>query len=263
MKKYLKVSKIAMETFIAYPAEVFAGLIMNTLFVFVAIFVWRALFNNQAVLEGFSLGMILTYAIMTQFLVSAFLKDKPLFDMSSTIISGNFIIYLTKPISFYLHFLFEHIGDMVYSFLIKGLPLIAIFFFLNIFSLPTITQFLLFSASLILAIFLQFTLVFVLALIAFWIEDSFTVASPYYIFAYIFGGRFLPIDFFPGVLRTIIDLMPFRHILYTPIALFVGKITPQEAPKMLLIQGMWIIGLLLIGNFVWKKALRRVTVLGG
>jgi ABC-2 type transport system permease protein len=73
----------------------------------------------------------------------------------------------------------------------------------------------------------------------------------------------VPLALFPAPLREASAWLPFEHIGYTPMMIYLGKISWPEAGRTLLLELLWIAVLLVFGNWFWNRMSRRITIHGG
>ena len=79
----------------------------------------------------------------------------------------------------------------------------------------------------------------------------------------ILSGVTIPIPFFPSYLQKITNILPFRYVSDFPFRLYVGNISMNEGFNGLIVQLIWIIILVIIGNILMKKALKKAVIQGG
>ena len=79
----------------------------------------------------------------------------------------------------------------------------------------------------------------------------------------ILSGVVVPIPFFPKYLRVISSFLPFQYISDLPFRLYVGNLSLAEGVFGMCIQLIWIIVLIILGNTIMKKNIKRVVVQGG
>jgi ABC-type uncharacterized transport system permease subunit len=78
----------------------------------------------------------------------------------------------------------------------------------------------------------------------------------------LFGGVFVPLDFYPDWLRVAADLLPFRATLYTPVALLAGKLSGVELGLALLHQVLWFALTCAAALALEARGLRRLATQG-
>ena len=73
----------------------------------------------------------------------------------------------------------------------------------------------------------------------------------------------IPISFFPDALVRLSQWLPFQHISYTPLMIYMGKISGKSLAWVLLVESFWVVTLFLAGRWYWTLATRKLTVQGG
>jgi ABC-2 type transport system permease protein len=61
----------------------------------------------------------------------------------------------------------------------------------------------------------------------------------------------------------VLAFLPFQHIGYTPMLIYLGKVTYQQAGEALAVQAVWIAALAVFGDWFWRVMARRITIHGG
>ena len=77
------------------------------------------------------------------------------------------------------------------------------------------------------------------------------------------SGLLVPITMFPPALAAAMTWLPFQHIAYTPLRIYLGKLNGQELLIALAVQWAWAAALLAFGAWFWDRMARKITVHGG
>jgi ABC-2 type transport system permease protein len=77
------------------------------------------------------------------------------------------------------------------------------------------------------------------------------------------SGLLVPLSLFPSPLREISSWLPFEHIGYTPLMIYLGKLEWSHTGRVLAVEWLWIIALLAFCNWFWNRLSRRITIHGG
>jgi ABC-2 type transport system permease protein len=77
------------------------------------------------------------------------------------------------------------------------------------------------------------------------------------------SGLLIPIAFFPAPLRAVSRWLPFEHIAYTPLQIYLGKLTVTEALAAITVSWAWVALLIWAGHVWWNYAMRKITIHGG
>jgi len=77
------------------------------------------------------------------------------------------------------------------------------------------------------------------------------------------SGLLIPIGFFPESLQKVMAWLPFEHIAYTPLQIYLGKLDRAQALRALGTQWLWVVGLLILAHLWWGRSSRKITIHGG
>ncbi|MEM5778620.1 MAG: ABC-2 family transporter protein [Candidatus Aenigmatarchaeota archaeon] len=247
---------------IVYRTELIVSLIGSIMQLIVLWFLWNAIFNayGSETLKGFTLPIMITYASISTIL-TFFNRTTIEYLIEENVKTGFISVILTKPISYPLLYLSREIGRIIFFFLSRGLPIILIsFIFLNI-SMPANS---LFFVSMVLGFFINFFLVFLTGLWAFWTSGSiWGIRFSRIIISEMLSGAIIPLYLFPDWLKTIAYFLPFQAIYSTPLLIYIGKLSGSDLFNAILIQFFWFAFLGLLTLFIWRKAEKKTVVQGG
>jgi ABC-2 type transport system permease protein len=79
----------------------------------------------------------------------------------------------------------------------------------------------------------------------------------------VFSGLAAPLVMFPEALGDVARALPFRHIIETPVRLWLGLVPVADVPVLLLSQTAWAVGLLVVAEAIFRAVMRRYQVQGG
>jgi ABC-2 type transport system permease protein len=245
-----------------YRGAYIAGLITNAFFGALMTFVYRALFAEGVTIEGFNLDDMVTYNWCTQSLISiggAWITT----EIMQTIRSGEVISDLTRPWSFYGYWFSRSVGERVYNLLVRASMtyLIGVIFFGA--RIPNPVEAAGFLLTMSIAIFISFSLSFIVNLTSFWLIDATGVLLMVNTLLLFFSGFLLPLAFFPPVLAAIAKVLPFQAITSLPAQVFLGKIYGAGLISALLLQLFWAVVLAGLSMLLLRAALHKVVVQGG
>lgn len=122
---------------------------------------------------------------------------------------------------------------------------------------------LLFLAALVLALIIRFMLAYILALLAFWTQNISALLGVNDTFVFLFAGQVAPISLFPGILKQIAFILPYRYMLSFPIEVLMGKLSGIELYYGIAVQVFWVAVLFVVHHFVYKAGVNRYSAIGG
>lgn len=257
-----------MESALAYRMRMVLWLLVEVLSVVIMYFIWRAVFMNsgQVSLEGYTLEDMLIYLLSQKFVFSI-TYNNPLGIVHDDVRSGRIAMSLIKPISYRTSLFFINLGESLVGSLVFALPYIVVIFILKFVAGYALTfsfiQILFFFISILLAILITFLANMIYANIIFYTTAAFGVWQLNQVITRIFSGELIPLVFFPPWLLMVAKFLPFMHVQYVPIQIFMNRLTVPEMINALLTQGMWIGILLVISELIWRQSIKKVAVLGG
>lgn len=183
--------------------------------------------------------------------------------MGNDIRTGDVELKIIKPYNYIFYNLFSHLGGMITYFVC--LLMIAVPYLVFIVGIPDV-YYSPFLAIQIIVLFIGGTAIsFVIGLLvgctSFWIEDNIPV---YWIVdkgLMILGGSYIPVAYFSPELKAIAVYSPFGA--QTLVNQFVYPDFNSNFLKFAATQLFWIILLIILLIFVYKKGLKNLSVNGG
>jgi ABC-2 type transport system permease protein len=115
------------------------------------------------------------------------------------------------------------------------------------------------AASLVLAAVVSFQFRFLFGSAAFWTPDYRSMFMLVFPVLWLVSGFVIPVDFFPGPLRALVDWSPLIPLLMAPVRVATGRSAGQAVAG----QVAWVVVLWLVGRLVLAVASRRLVVHGG
>lgn len=262
MKTYLMFTAKAFSNQMAYRSEVWFRLLGNFVTILIQVAIWKAVIGKVDVGQ-ISIETMTTYSILNT-LLTALLLNGISGKVDSSLKSGSISSELVKPISYPLYLLFEGLGGSVYQLVFTAVPSFLIAWLYFGIMPPASPVFLAaYVTALLMALVISFLLGYLVSLIAFWFMNHFALSWMLGGLITIFSGSFLPLWLFPPTWEGLAKLLPFQFLGYVPASLYLGVI-PAESILGVFIAGIiWIAILLLIVQWLWKKAISRLVIQGG
>jgi ABC-2 type transport system permease protein len=214
---------------------------------------------------GYTRPELVTYYIMAFFL-DRFTLWIPFYNIVDEIRNGGIVLtVLPKPFSYFWQKLATETGWHLVTLMIGFVVTAILIFFLRDFFIFHFSpaNFLLIILTVLLAIFVIFTMSLCLGLLAFWFTEVYAVDSLFWAARTILAGRAVPLSFIPvGIFQTITRILPFRYMFSFPLEIYFEKLSKTEIIQGMMMQFFWIGALILVYKFMWNRGRRAYTAFG-
>lgn len=263
MKGYLAVLRGGIMAGMAYRAGFFFIILGNVLYLTVAYFLWKSIYQNTTVIHGLTFNDAYLYAALGS-TVFVLLKTYADWQISHDIADGTVSIYLTKPVDYQTYSLFTSLGDTVMSGVIVALP--TVFILVVVFKVSFVLGpgLLLFPFSLILSFLISFCFDYITGLMAFYTESIWGISTTKEILISILAGALVPLQFYPEAIQKVLQVLPFQAIYYTPLMMVTR---PNQDWAALLtslgVQAFWVVVLFICTRLFYNRAIQVLRVAGG
>ncbi len=262
LSKFLGILKMKIKEIIAYKIDFLTWMLLMPMHFAIQYFLWKSIFSNSTteVIRGFTFNDMVIYYLLTMIISTLIFTFIDKFT-ADRIRYGNFIRYITKPISYFKFTFIRHIAAKLFSLLVQISPIIILAIILLDINATQI-NFILFIISAMLASTLSFIFVFTFGLAAFWLKRYDGMRFLRQGFVWLFSGAGIPLVFFPESLQTIFNYLPFQYLMYIPISIFLGRYDLISALTQISIQIFWIVALYMIMRLIWEKAITKFMGVG-
>jgi ABC-2 type transport system permease protein len=259
-RKYLAVFQTALANQWAYSADVIFRSFFFLLILTIFMELWRTALGPSGSLAGFTGKDMVWYLVYTEAIMLAF----PRFDevIADEVKSGEIAYRLLKPMSYLGFHLSGYLAEIVFRFTMNVLVGGALVTW-RVGAAPNALQHM---PALMLVTSLSFVLSFqicaVVALLAFWVEDTKPFFWIYHKLMFTLGGLLIPNDVMPFWLKRLSDVLPFGTLLYAPARLFV-RWDEGFFWRTAGLQLLWILSIAGLAEALCQKGVRRLHVQGG
>lgn len=263
LAKCLEIIKINIKTALAYAATAWGALFTTLLQIFVFYYIWMAIYKEDSIINGISREQIITYIILSRTIYTqitwGFIPK-----IGSKVHNGSIILDLLKPIDFPFYMYLSRLGDFIAFGSMTAIPVLIISgLTLGIQPPPSPLVFLYFFISLLLAMSISFFVEFWIGLLTFYTNFSWGLQTFQESLVALFSGALIPLTFFPGWLLKITNLLPFKEMSYSPVAIYLGLIKGNEIFETLMFQVIWLFILMILSRLFYNCVIKKITVQGG
>jgi ABC-2 type transport system permease protein len=258
---YVEFAKKAFAREATYRMEVFTEIGSLVVRVYLLRSLWTALYAQNAAPMNLPLHSMITYATVA-LLMSLILEVDGTRLIREKIREGTIATDLMKPISVPFYFFSDGFGQtMLHALLV--IPSVLFALLLVHIDVPAPGALGMFLLTFALGYLVNFFVNFLMNAVAFWTLETFAVQLIVRWVSDLMSGQIIPLTFFPGALGRIVFALPFAAIYSTPLLIYVGVIKPEDYPRYVLVQVLWLALFSGLSWLVWQAASRRVVIQGG
>lgn len=263
MSLYWELTKISIQRYLTYRAATVAGILTNFFFGILRANILIAFYDLQTSVEGITLQGAITFAALGQALIG-YLSLFNWYDLMDTVYTGDISSDLLKPMNYFKFWLAQDMGRALVQLIFRGATLMLGFSLIYDIQWPTSKiNFFAFLLSIILSWLLSFSWRFLVNLSAFWTSNARGILRFVFVLSWFFSGFLMPLRFFPSWVTRISLYTPFPHTFNTVIEIYLGVITGPNLIIALAQQLLWVIIMIMLGQWVLNIGIKRLVILGG
>jgi len=278
LRRYLPFTRSVMLGAVQYRFRFIFWLLFEFLYIIIAYFLWKGVYEARAVAEGGTFDVIAiggyTFAAMILYVflekivgsLTALAAENFIDD---DIHGGNIALRLIKPIDYRAQLFAQSLGyASVAAIVFASAFAIGMLFVSRYVALPFVADvpsILLGIVSILFGGIIYFLTSFLFGMIIFFTLNSFGMWQLKGAIERLLAGSLIPIALFPDWLKGVSAFLPFAQTRYVPITFFLGQYNGDvfSALAILGVQAIWIVIMYAASTLAWKGAVRRVVVSGG
>jgi ABC-2 type transport system permease protein len=264
VKKYLFVLRASLRRMVEYRSEI----VMDTfgkivLPIGVQLILWKAIIvsNSTQHIAGYSFSDLMQYVVIA-ILISNFTRvERVEREISGSIREGGLNKFLAQPVDFMLYYFFVYLGDSMPS-VVGGTLVYGALCATGVVSV-SVAAMLCGLLIILLAAFISYMFSFLLAALAFWMDEVWTLFVMKNLLLWFLTGQLIPLDMFPPAAQRVMSYLPFGYLSYFPTKVLTGRLTFDEIGFGLSVTLAWSAVLYTAYKLFWNYALRRYSAFGG
>jgi ABC-2 type transport system permease protein len=266
LHRFSGMSFIAIRQRMQYRFDFIMTLLSTLIFSLLYFMLWKAIYqySNSNVLPW---QQLITYVMVGQAINFARwspAERAPTYEVAARVRSGDIALDLIRPVDFQIQRFMEASGFFVVEMLWVNIPaLLLLIFMLGISPPPDLFAALGFVVSLIIGFLVAFSLNSIVMMISFLTTNTFGVQLAKRAIVDIFAGTLIPFEFFPPMLRTVLEYLPFQAMAYIPLSIYTGRLVGWNMIISLLEQLGWAAVMIALSRLLWMQAAKRLTINGG
>ena len=260
VKKYFTTYSISVRNGLYYTGNVFGGSVFYVIVIYIFFSLWSVIYKDSAI-AGYTFTQMIWYICMAEVIIMS-TGGGWRSQISDDIKSGAIAYQLGRPYNYIWYQFANFMGSASIKMVI--FTTIALVLGIILVGLPPVSSIVMlpfFIISVLLSIGLQFFILMSLALSAFFVEEN----RPFF-FIYnkliLILGTFVPIEFFPQWMQSILRYMPFSLVAWAPSKMLVS-FSMSHAMFAIPMQLGWLIIFIGIAMSVYKRGVKQIHVNGG
>lgn len=259
--KYYHASKIVLLLGASSPIRFLGWLFADALLLVAFYFLFKQLFEQKPIVEGFTFGTFFTYYAITMVIKKMTTSLAVAGIIRNQVKSGDFSFLLLKPVNIVLYISMQFFSRRIVEFILP-ICLVA----LVSLSAPHIinrpTNAIYFLISFVFGIVLGQLFYAILGTLAFWVTETWGYMSFLNRIVGLLAGNIIPLDLMPGAIVMISAYLPFKYMHYVPIMIYLDRYTQIEIMQQIAIQFVIIVLLYLIYKYFWFIGLKKYGAVG-
>lgn len=260
---YAGFTRVGFINILAFRLRYFTGIITYSLNVTIYYFIWSAIYHPGQSIAGYNMSQMITY-VTVGWIIRSFYTNTIDQEMAYEVIEGKIAMDLIKPVSVQWMWICRAMGESAFRLGLLTLPTALVVSFIFPMQGPASRgHFFLFLLSTLGSFFLMAAIGFLIGTCAIPLKSILALVRAKQWVIELLSGLLLPMSFFPEKIRIVLDWLPFEHIAYTPLQIYLGNLDIAQSWRALGIEWFWVAALLILAHLWWTHSLRRVTIQGG
>lgn len=262
LKTMMQLAKMQFNQYTIYKSNFYLFTLNRIVEIIVYIFVWQAIYNQTGNAGGFTMSQMITYYILATALSSIVLRGINE-TMAQSIRNGQINKELLNPITYFQYYFGMNLGELAFALVVGVATFILCAIFWEL-ALPTsLLDFSLCIIVILLGIPITFFIQMLVGTVGFYTNSIWGMQILKKATIKIFSGIIAPISLFPIWFQKLSEVLPFKELIYTPINIWLGRISYNEIVFVIIKQILWGFILYFIAKSFFNHAIKNITINGG
>lgn len=264
LKECKAVAFVTYKEWSAYRTHSLVSVFVGPVYFIVQYFIWKAVYGSEGSLAGLELSETIRY-FGASALIGYLTMDFADWNLQMLIRTGKFLTFTLRPMHHRFFALSQKLGHRILGFFFEFLPCLLIFMLLfKVDILPERAGWTILSVAL--AFLMNFYVNYCLGMTAFFLVKASGIRVVYQLFAQIFSGALIPLNFFPEILQRVMIFLPFQYTNYIPAMVWTGSdrigVLGLSVPQAVAAQAMATLLMLGFSEMLYRCSMKRFTAVG-
>lgn len=223
--------------------------------------VWAAA-SKTGPIAGFTTADFVLY-YLTMLMLGSFVTSHMMWDVATEIKEGQFSAQIIRPVSFYQYTFFRNLSWRIIRSCIFAPIFVALLFaysgYLQGAKLNLGPEF---WVSVALGHLVSFNFIMMIAMLALFITEIYSVFELYYVPMLFLSGQLFPIAILPDWARNLAMFFPFYFTTGAPTEILIGRVSGPAIAQTLAFQAMWVVFCYAMAKLLWRKGMKYYTGVG-
>ncbi|MEI6284908.1 MAG: ABC-2 family transporter protein [Bacillota bacterium] len=261
---YIKSAQIKLQDTMNFRVSFLIRLFTNFLYSYATVAIWYAVvtLNANSLSPELALKTI-KFSILSAAIGSVVFSISG-YEIASRLNEGTIARDLLYPVSLPSVLFAQAVGNAISVFITNMAPiLIALSLIYGISWNPAPLAIINLCIGMLLGFILMFLVNFIIDMISFWYLGTMYCHYIKEAIMVVFCGSFVPLWFYPRWLLNIVNVLPFKDIIFTPIAGFLGERADISLLSVYGVTLLWLVILFAGAYFMWTAGVKKVVAQGG
>ena len=256
-------ARIGFMNMLAFRLRYYTGIITYFISVSVYYFIWKAVYTYDPGFAGLAFPQMVTYVAVGWIIRSLYFNNIDS-QMAQDILEGKISMVMLKPVSIQWSYVARALGESTFRLVMLTAPTaLVIGLIYPIVPPASSAHFGAFLVAIVFSVLIVAALNFIVGACAVSLKSILGLLRAKFWMQELLSGLLVPITLFPSPLREISGLLPFQHIGFTPMMIYLGKMSWPQIGRAFALELAWVLVLLLFGSWLWQKLSRKITIHGG
>jgi ABC-2 type transport system permease protein len=259
--KYASIGRITLRNHFAYIVDFLVRSIFLLIILYIFMQLWQVTFHGEgsSLIAGYSFKQMIWYLIFTESMTLA--CPSVCTKVEEEVKSGDVAYRLTRPVSYIGFHYMGYMSEVAVRFLIN--LTIGTILGVVVLGFPNFGYgWLVFFLVATFGFTINFLMNMMLALCAFWVEETRGLEFVYNKLLFTIGGMLMPLEIFPETMQHICRWLPFQTVLYFSAKTAVHY-DSSKLLAMLGVQCIWLMILGLVVLYIYSRGVKKLNVNGG